>query len=156
MKELTYVQIEKFKIYLIKVKNDLIEKFKKKEDKENKFYGLKDIRYLFDQNDDDDEIYEEIEYLFSENDLEYEEIKEYANDIYERIKQEEVSYEYKYIKQDNYGKTKPCLTDNKQIIREEKKTKKCLIDYEYIIVEEGLNAVKLKIKMILDMKKSKC
>ena len=65
-------------LYLIKVKNDLIEKFKKinrtkKADREhyeyeeNKYYGLKDIRNLFNQNDDNDDIYEDIEYLFSEN-----------------------------------------------------------------------------------------
>ena len=41
---------------------------------DNKFYGLKDIRNLFDQNDDDD-VYEEIRYFFNENGLEYEEIK---------------------------------------------------------------------------------
>ena len=78
MKELKSLQIEKFKNTLIKVKNDLIEKFKKinrtkKADREhyeyeeNKYYGLKDIRNLFNQNDDNDDIYEDIEYLFSEN-----------------------------------------------------------------------------------------
>ena len=94
MKELTFLQIENGKHNLIKLKNDLIKRFKKnirtkKADKdyyeyeENKFHGLKDVRNLFNQNDDDDN-YEGIEYLFDEsimyysfknNGLEYEEIK---------------------------------------------------------------------------------
>ena len=71
IKELTFLQIENDKNNLIKLKNDLIERFKKNdrrnkadrdyyEYEENKFYGLKDIRYLFNENDDDDN-YEEIE-----------------------------------------------------------------------------------------------
>ena len=94
MKELTFLQIENGKNNLIKLKNDLIEKFKKNirtkkadrdyyEYEDNKFYGLNDVRNLFDQNDDDN-VYEGIEYLFDEslmyysfknNGLEYEEIK---------------------------------------------------------------------------------
>ena len=89
------------------------------------------MRNLFDQNDDDNDIYEGIEYLLSENNFEYEEIKEYANSIYERIKQEEVNYEYEHIEEANYVKTKPYLIDDEQIIGEEKK-----IDCEYIVVEE--------------------
>ena len=89
------MQIENGKNYLIKLKDDFIEKFKKnirtkKADRDyyayedNKFYGLKDVRNLFDQNDDDDDVYEGIEYLFDEsimyysfknNGIEYEEIK---------------------------------------------------------------------------------
>ena len=95
MKELTFLQIENRKNNLIKLKNDLIERFKKndrrkKEDRdyyeyeENKFHRLKDVRNLFNQNYFDDDNYEGIEYLFDEeimyysfknNDLEYEEIK---------------------------------------------------------------------------------
>ena len=94
MKELTFLQIENGKNNLIKIKNDLIERFKKNirtkkadrdynEYEDNKFYGLKDVRNLFDQNDDDN-VYEGIEYLFDKsimyysfknNGLEYEEIK---------------------------------------------------------------------------------
>ena len=82
---------------------------------------------MFDQNDDDDDdIYEGIEYLFSENDLEYEEIKEYANDIYEIIKQKEVNYEYEHIEEANYVKIKPYLINDEQIIG----------DCEYIVVGE--------------------
>ena len=49
VKELTYLQIENAENNLIKLKNDLIEKFKKnnkikKANRENKFHGLKDIR----------------------------------------------------------------------------------------------------------------
>ena len=79
------------------------------------------MRNLFDQNDDDNDIYEGIEYLLSENDLEHEEIKEYVNDIYERIKQGEVNYEYDHIEEANYVKTKPYLIDDEQIIGEEKR-----------------------------------
>ena len=94
MKELTFFQIENGKNNLIKIKNDLIERFKKNdrrkkegrdyyEYEENKFHGLKDVRNLLNQNDDGDN-YEGIEYLFDEsimnysfknNGLEYEEIK---------------------------------------------------------------------------------
>ena len=74
MKELTFLQTENGKNNLIKLRNDLIEKFKKniqtkKADRdyyvyqENKFNGLKDVRNLFNQIDDDDN-YEGIEYLF--------------------------------------------------------------------------------------------
>ena len=67
MKELTFLQIENGKNNLVKIKNDLIEIFKKnneikKVDRENKFCGLKDIRNLFNQNSDDGENYEGIEY----------------------------------------------------------------------------------------------
>ena len=73
------------------IKNKTINRNKKKdreyyEYEENKFYGLKDVRDLFndDDDDDDDDVYEGIEYLFDEeimyyyfkqNALEYEEIK---------------------------------------------------------------------------------
>ena len=137
MKELTSLQIKNFKNNLIKKKDDLIKKFKKnnrtkKADKEcyeyeeNKFYGLKDIRNLFNQNDDDD-ICEEIEYLFNENGFEYEEIKklmsvktkkEYVSVIHNVIEQEEivdynvnyyeVNYEYEKIKKVDCITSRPC------------------------------------------------
>ena len=115
MEELLSLQIENFKNNLIKKKDDLIKKFKKnnrtkKADREyyeyedNRFYGLKDVRNLFDKNDDDDdEICEEIEYLFNENGLEYKQIKklmsvkakkDYVNVNYETIEHEDV-IEYK-------------------------------------------------------------
>ena len=94
MKELTSLQLENGKNNLIKIKNNLIERFKKNDRRkkadrdyygyeENKFHGLKDVRNLFNQNDDEDN-YEGIEYLFDEeimyysfknNSLEYEDIK---------------------------------------------------------------------------------
>ena len=85
MKELTFLQIEKGKNNIIKLKNDLIEKFKrnirtKKADRDyyeyedNKFYRLKDVRNLFDQNHND----ESIMYSFKNNGLEYEEKKSYC------------------------------------------------------------------------------
>ena len=95
MKELTFLQIENGKNNLIKLKNDLTGRFKKNDRKkkaykeyyeheEHKFYGLKDIRNLFNQKDDYDGNYEGIEYLFDEeimyysfknHGLEYEELK---------------------------------------------------------------------------------
>ena len=33
------------------------------------FYGLKDVRNLFNQNDDENDNYEETEYLFDESDV---------------------------------------------------------------------------------------
>ena len=124
MKELTILQIENGKNNLIKLKNDLIEKFEKNirikkadrdyyEYEDNKIYDLKDVRNLFNQNDDND-FYEGIEYLLSANNFEYEKIKEYVNDIYERIKQEEVKYEYEHIEEANYIKTKPYLIDDEK------------------------------------------
>ena len=94
MKELTFVQIENGKNNLIKLKSDLIERFKKNdrrkkadrdyyEYEEDRFHGLKDVRNLVNQNHYFDDNYEGIEYLFDEeimyysfknNDLEYEEI----------------------------------------------------------------------------------
>ena len=78
MKESTFLLIENGKNNLIKIKNDLIERFKKNdrrkkadrdyyEYEENRFHGLKDVRNLFNHNDDDDyDNYEGIEYLFDE------------------------------------------------------------------------------------------
>ena len=83
MKELTFLQRENGKNNLMKLKNDLIERFKKNdrnyydrdgdyyEYEENKFHGLKDVRNLFNQNDDDDDNYEGIEYLFDESIMNY-------------------------------------------------------------------------------------
>ena len=79
MKKLTFLWIENGRNNLIKLKNDLIEKFKKnirikKADRdyyhheENKFYGLKDVINLSNQNGDDDN-YEGIECLFYEGDV---------------------------------------------------------------------------------------
>ena len=75
MKELTFSQIENGKNHLIKLNNDLIERFEKNDTRkkadrdyyeyeENKFHRLKDVRNLFNQNDDYDDNYEGIEYLF--------------------------------------------------------------------------------------------
>ena len=98
MKELTFLQIESGKNNLIKLKNDLIERFKKNdrrkkadryyyEYEENKSHGLKDVRNLFNQNDDDD-IYEGTDYLFDEsimNYFEYEEINCFQLDNNEKV-----------------------------------------------------------------------
>ena len=168
MKELSFLQIENGKNNLIKIKNDLIKTFKKinrnkKKDinyykyEENKYYRLKDVRNLFNQNDDNDDIYEGIEYLFSENNFEYDEIKEYIDSIHEIIKQEVVKQEY--IEEVDF-------IEIKQTMGREKKNKQCLIDYEYIAVEEkkvecykveGIIIKKMKnlVKVDLNMKKLK-
>ena len=121
MKELTSLQIENGKNNLIKLKTDLIKKFKKsirttKADREyydykdNKFYGLKDVRTLFNKNDDDTDVYEDTEYLFNENDK----LKEYADDIKEIIKNKEVKYEYEHIEDINYVKNKQYLINSEE------------------------------------------
>ena len=169
MKELTSLQIENFKNSLIKLKNDLIEKLKKNnriekadrdyyEYEKNKFYGIKDVRNLFDQNDEN---CEEIGSLFNEmdqNGLEYKEIDKlmsiqsrkenckYVNFIHRRIEKEEfieykvnfcdVNHEYEHKKEVDYAKNRPCLIDCGYMIGEiveiikEKK-----VDYEYIVIE---------------------
>ena len=158
MKELTFSQIENGKNNLIKLKNDLIEKFKnnirtKKTDRDyyeyedNKFYGLTDVRNFFDQNDDDDDIYEGIEYLFDEsimyysfknNGLEYEKLKKLLSVKSKKecieyiitdgtIKQEEaIDYDVNYYRA-NYRRCEK-LQQIDYI-----KYKPCLIsDFEYI------------------------
>ena len=165
------MQIENFKNNLIRVKNDLIEKFKKnnrikKVDKEyyeyedNKFYGLKDIRNLFDQNDDND-VYEEIKYLFNENGLEYEEIKnlmsvkarkECVSVIHGRIEQEEVieywveycevnNYEYKHKQEVDCIKSRPCLIDSKYTVCESIEDQK--VEYCEIIENQKVECCEL-------------
>ena len=151
MKELTFLQKKNGENNLIKLKNDLTEKFKKNirtkkadrdyyEYEDNKFYGLKDVRNLFDQNDDND-VYEGIEYLFDEsilyysfknNGREYEEIKKLLSVKSKKecieyiitdgiIKQEEaIGYDVNYyranyrrcekLQEIDYIKYKPCLT----------------------------------------------
>ena len=141
IKELTSLQIENIKNSLIKVKskkNNRIKKADKEyyEYEENKFYRLKDIRNLFDQNDDD-HFYEEFKYLFNEKGLEYEEIKklmsvkakkEYVSVIHGRIVQEEaieykveyceVNYEYKHKQELDCIKLRPFLIDCEYIVCE--------------------------------------
>ena len=74
MKELTNSQVKSFKENLIKFKNDLIMKNKVnnriKKDFDgyygkNKFKGVKDIRYLF--NEEEESAHEDIRYLFNES-----------------------------------------------------------------------------------------
>ena len=74
MKELTNSQVKSFKENLIKFKNDLIMKnkinnrIKKDFDGyygKNKFKGVKDIRYLF--NEEEESAHEDIRYLFNES-----------------------------------------------------------------------------------------
>ena len=75
MKELTNLLVKSFKVNLIKFKNYLIMKNKinnriKKDfdgyyGKKNKFKGVKDIRYFF--NEEDESVHGDIRYLFNES-----------------------------------------------------------------------------------------
>ena len=142
IKELTTLQIKNIKNSLIKVKskkNNRIKKADKEyyEYEENNFYGLKYLRNLFDQNDDDD-FYEEIKYFFNENGLEYEEIKklmsvkvkkEYVRVIHGRIEQEEaIEYKVEYCEVNYYE------YEHKQEV-DCIKSRPFLIGCEYIVCE---------------------
>ena len=76
MKELTNLQVKSFKVNLIKFKNHLIKENKvnnrvKKDSNNyyeiNKFKDVKDIRYLFNEKEDES-AHEDIRYLFNEED----------------------------------------------------------------------------------------
>ena len=79
LRKSTTLEIKNIKNELIKIKNKRINRNKKEVRdyyQENKFYGVKDIRNLFDDDDDDDDdddndIYEGIEYLFDEKIMYY-------------------------------------------------------------------------------------
>ena len=75
MKELTEPQVKNIKEKLIKFKNELIRKNRIKKDNDiyNAWYhgsitynGIKDIRYLFNEDEDEDEGVKDIRYLFNE------------------------------------------------------------------------------------------
>ena len=75
MKELTEPQVKNIKEKLIKFKNELIRKNRIKKDNDiyNAWYhgsitynGIKDIRYLFNEDEDEDEDVKDIRYLFNE------------------------------------------------------------------------------------------
>ena len=75
MKRLTELQVKHIKEKLIKIKNELIRKYRIKKDNDiyNAWYygsitynGIKDIRYLFNEDEYEDE-YEDIRYLFNEH-----------------------------------------------------------------------------------------
>ena len=87
MKELTESQVKNIKEKLIKFKNELIRKnrIKKENDIYNAWYyvgitykGIKDIRYLFNQYEDEDE---DIRYLFNENEDKESPFKSIIQDI---------------------------------------------------------------------------
>ena len=70
LRKSTTLEIKNIKNELIKIKNKKINRNKKEIREyyqENKFYGVKDIRNLFD----DDDIYEGIKYLFNEKIMHY-------------------------------------------------------------------------------------
>ena len=75
MKRLTELQVKHIKEKLIKFKNELIRKYRIKKDNDiyNAWYygsvtynGIKDIRYLFNEDEYEDE-YEDIRYFFNEH-----------------------------------------------------------------------------------------
>ena len=72
LRKLTTLEIKNIKNELIKIKYKKINRNKKEVRdyyQESKFYGVKNIRNLFD--DDDDDIYEGIKYLFDEKIMHY-------------------------------------------------------------------------------------
>ena len=176
------MQIENGKNNLIKLKNYLIEKFKKKtrtkkadrdyyEYEDNKFHGLKDVRNLFDQNDDDDDDnYEGIEYFLDEsimNYFEYEEIN-----YFELVNDEKVEYctiiedqrvesyeliEEKYdeiIESELIEDQKMEKTECETIIEDEKVESYELMEKKYTeIIECELKIKKWKIMLINELKK---
>ena len=190
MKELTFLQIENGKSNLIKLKNDLIERFKKNdrrkkpdrdyyEYEENKFYGLKDIRNLFNENGDDDN-YEGTEYLFDESIMyyfEYEEIN-----CFELVNDEKVEYctiiedrkveSYELI-EEKYAEIIECeLIEDQEDINElneyleiifnkiveitfnESPFKSLISDIRSILHKDGCENLKKRLKHIRELRKS--
>ena len=159
MKELTFLQIDNCKNDLIKLKNDLIERFKnndrrKKADRdyyeyeENKFHGLKDVTNLFNQNDDDDDDddnYEGIEYLFDKSDVN-QLIKELI-ESWELIEdQEDVNKLNEYLE----------IIFNKtvEITFNESPLKSLISDIRSILPNDGCRELKKGLKYIRELRKS--
>ena len=167
MKELTFLQIENSGNNLIKLKNDLLERFKKNdrrkkahrdyyEYEENKFYGLKDVRNLFNQNDDDDgddddddddddDNYEGVEYLFEEGDVNQliEEIIESCELIED---EDEINDLIDYLE----------IIFNKtvEITFNESPFKSLISDIRSILPKDGCKKLKKHLKYIRELRKS--
>ena len=89
LRKSTTFDIKDTKNELIKIKNKRINRNKKEVKdyyQEYKFYGIKDIRNLFD---DDDDIYEGIKYLFDEKMIHYY-FKQKANEIIKHQKVDDI------------------------------------------------------------------
>ena len=151
MKELRFLEIENGKYNLIKLKNDLIEKFKKnirikKADKDyydyekNRFYGLKDVRNLFNQNDDDDN-YEGIECLFYEGDV---------NELIESCAliedEDEINYLIDYL-EIIFNKTVEITFNGSPF-------KSLISDIRSILPKDGCKKIKEHLKYIRELRKS--
>ena len=151
MKELRFWEIENGKYNLIKLKNDLIEKFKKnirikKADKDyydyekNRFYGLKDVRNLFNQNDDDDN-YEGIECLFYEGDV---------NELIESCAliedEDEINYLIDYL-EIIFNKTVEITFNGSPF-------KSLISDIRSILPKDGCKKIKERLKYIRELRKS--
>ena len=151
MKELTFLQRENSKNNLIQLNNDLIEKFKKsirikKADRDyhdyekNKFHGLKDVRNLFNQNDDDDN-YEGIECLFYEGDV---------NELFESCEliedEDEINDLIDYLE----------ILFNKtvEITFNESPFKSLISDIRSILPKDGCKKLKERLKFIRELRKS--
>ena len=151
IKELTFLQIENDKNNLIKLKNDLIERFKrndrrKKVDRhyyeyeENKFLGLKDAINLFNQNDHHDN-YEGIENSFDEGDV---------NELIESCEliedEDEINDLIDYLE----------ITFNKtvEITFNESPFKSLISDIRSILSMDGCNKLKKRLKYIRELRKS--
>ena len=157
MKELTFLQVENGKNNLIKLKNGLIERFKKNdrrqkadrdynEYEENKFYGLKDVRDLLNQHDDDDDDnYEGIEYLFDKGDVN--QLIEEIIEICELIEDEdEINDLIDYLE----------ITFNKtvEIKFNESPFKSLISDIRSILPKDGCKKLKKYLKYIRELRKS--
>ena len=169
----------------MKLKNDLIERFKKNdrrkkadrdyyEYEKNKFHGLKDVRNLFNQNDDDDN-YEGIEYLldesimyysFKNNGLEYEEIKKLLSVkpkkeliecvITKGINKQEEAIDYEEIKcfeLVNDEKVEYCtMIEDQKVESYELIEEKCVEIIEYELIEDQ-KVEKIKCEAIIEDQK---
>ena len=151
MKELTFLQIENGKNNLIKQKNDLIERFKKndrrkKADKEyydyekNKFHGLKNVRNLFNQTDNDDN-YEGFEYLF------------YEGDVKELIESCEL-IEDKDETNDLIDYLEIIFNKTVEISFNESPFKSLISDIRSILPKDGCKKLKKRLKYIRELRKS--
>ena len=89
LRKSTTLEIKNIKKELIKIKNKRINRNKKEVKdyyQESKFYGVKDIRNSFN---DDDDIYEGIKYLFDEK-IMYYYFKQKADEIIKHQKVEDI------------------------------------------------------------------
>ena len=167
MNELTFLQIENGKNNLIKLKNDLMERFlkndkRKKADRgyyeyeENKCHGLKDVRNLFNQNDDnddndddddddDDDDYEGIEYLFDKGDV---------NQLIEEIIESSELIEDEDEINDLIDYLEIICNKTVEITFNDSPFKSLILDIRSILATDGCRELKKRLKYIRKLRKS--